>query len=620
MLKMGILLKIWLTLFMVLATVAHADNINHARRLLQTHTWTQVGGDINGEATGENSGQSVSISSDGTRVAIGANKNDGASGDVDDDRGLVRVYSESGGTWTQVGDDIDGEGASGNSGGSVSMSSDGTRVAIGAPGLSYVRIYAESGGMWTQVGADIDGVVGDLSGHSVSISADGTRVAIGAPVDAGHVRVYAESGGTWTQVGDDIDGEAAGDQSGSSVSMSSDGARLAIGAPNNDGASGDGNDDRGHVRVYAESGGSWTQVGDDIDGEAAGDNSGGRSVSMSSDGTRVAIGANKNDGASGDVDDDRGHVRVYAESGGTWTQVGDDIDGKAAGDKSGRSVSMSSDGTRVAIGADDAGSYVGHVRVYAESSGTWSHVGDDIDGEADGDKSGRSVSMSSDGTRVAIGAPYNKGNFGDRDGHVRVYYLQIPPCDASAAPTNGNVGDCTSSLASGSTCQPTCTSGYTVSGTSSCSLGTLTAATCSLPPTNYCLPSQDWQYHCGPEPYTGSLTCPIAQLSCGGGCNDATTGSTYDQCNQCLSNGHKGLDGGTTCDGSCTLGDISDPCFKGFTPPPSPPPSANMTLPPPPPTPPSPKELVLDDDDHAAGLASFIMVLVATTVNILLTL
>ena len=40
--------------------------------------------------------------------------------------------------------------------------------------------------------------------------------------DAGHVRVYAESGGTWTQVGADIDGEAAGDQSGYSVSMSSE--------------------------------------------------------------------------------------------------------------------------------------------------------------------------------------------------------------------------------------------------------------------------------------------------------------------------------------------------------------------------------------------------------------
>ena len=58
----------------------------------------------------------------------------------------------------------------------------------------------------------------------------------------------AESSGTWTQVGADIDGEAAGDRSGRSVSMSSDGTRVAIGAPYNDGT--------GHVRVYAESGGT----------------------------------------------------------------------------------------------------------------------------------------------------------------------------------------------------------------------------------------------------------------------------------------------------------------------------------------------------------------------------
>jgi uncharacterized protein (DUF427 family) len=56
------------------------------------------------------------------------------------------------------------------------------------------------------------------------------------------------------------------------------------------------------------------------------------------------------------------------------------------------------------------------------------------------------------------------------------------PCDASTAPTNGDVGACTRSLPSGAACQPTCNSGYTVSGTSSCSLGTLTAATCSANP------------------------------------------------------------------------------------------------------------------------------------------
>ncbi|OUS48462.1 hypothetical protein BE221DRAFT_58418, partial [Ostreococcus tauri] len=58
-----------------------------------------------------------------------------------------------------------------------------------------------------------------------------------------------------------------------------------------------------------------------------------------------------------------------------------------------------------------------------------------------------------------------------------------PTCDASAAPTNGGVGNCTNSLASGSTCQPTCNSGYAVSGPSACAEGALTAATCVTEPT-----------------------------------------------------------------------------------------------------------------------------------------
>jgi hypothetical protein len=53
------------------------------------------------------------------------------------------------------------------------------------------------------------------------------------------------------------------------------------------------------------------------------------------------------------------------------------------------------------------------------------------------------------------------------------------PCAATTAATNGGTGNCPASLASGSTCQPTCNAGYQVSGTASCSLGTLTAATCS---------------------------------------------------------------------------------------------------------------------------------------------
>ena len=143
-------------------------------------------------------------------------------------------------------------------------------------------------------------------------------------------------------MGSDIDGEAASDYSGVSVSINADGDRVAIGASGNDGNG----SNSGHVRVYSWNGSSWTQLGSDIDGEAASDNSG-YSVSMNSDGDRVAIGATDNDGSGSNS----GHVRVYEYSGGSWSQLGSDIDGEAASDQSGNSVSMNSDGDRVAIGA-----------------------------------------------------------------------------------------------------------------------------------------------------------------------------------------------------------------------------------------------------------------------------
>ena len=258
------------------------------------------------------------------------------------------------------------------------------------------------------------------------MSSDGTRVAIGAPNNDG-TDTRPRSGVQMEQwnfsvdpVGHDIDGEAAGDQSGYLSIMSSDGTRVAIGAPWNDGTA-----DAGHVRVYEWDNVSWNKVGLDIDGEITYDSSG-QSVSMSSDGTRVAIGGRYNNSAAGS---DAGHVRVYDWNSATpaWEQVGQDIDGEAAGDESGWSVSMSSDGTRVAIGApynDDNGSkpatcvcMIGTVELL---SGL--RLGSDIDGEAADDQSGYLVSISGDGTRVAIGAYSNDGT-GSYSGHTRVYSL-----------------------------------------------------------------------------------------------------------------------------------------------------------------------------------------------------
>ena len=108
---------------------------------------------------------------------------------------------------------------------------------------------------------------------------------------------------------------------------------------------------------------------------------------------------------------------------GNWQQIGSDIDGEAAGDESGYSVSISDDGSIVAIGGyanDGNGNSSGHVRIYQNNGGTWQKIGSDIDGEAANDESGYSVSLSEDGRVVAIGAHGNDGN-GDGSGHVRIY-------------------------------------------------------------------------------------------------------------------------------------------------------------------------------------------------------
>jgi len=388
--------------------------------------WVQLGADIDGEATGDLSGWSVSLSADGSRVAIGAILNAGGG----TSSGHTRIYQLNGADWVQLGADINGEAANDTSGHSVSLSADGTRVAIGADSNAgggsfrgHTRIYEWNGASWVKLGADIDGEAdGDQSGWSVSLSADGARVAIGAienaggGVSSGHTRIYQWSGASWVQLGADINGEAAGDNSGYSVSLSADGARVAIGATNNAG----GGIFRGHTRIYEWDGATWVILGAEIDGEADNDQSG-FSVSLNADGTRVAIGASFSGGA------DSGHTRIFQLNGAAWVQLGADIDAEAAGDQSGFSVSLSADGTRVAIGAiynNGGGSSSGHTRIYQWNGSAWAQLGGDIDGEAAVDLSGWAVSLSADGTRVAIGAYLNDGG-GPASGHTRIYEREL---------------------------------------------------------------------------------------------------------------------------------------------------------------------------------------------------
>ena len=434
--------------FLIVVAIAAAGG---ASTVSASTTIDQLGSDMDGESANDYSGSSVSLSSDGSIIAISAQDDDNGT-----DSGHVRLYEWNGTAWQQKGNDIDGEAAEDFFGSSVSLSADGAIVAIGAVfndgnghNAGHVRLYEWDGSAWQQKGNDIEGeAADDYSGRSVSLSADGAIVAIGAYGNegngdfSGHVRLYEWDGSAWQQKGNDIDGEAAGDYSGWSVSLSSDGSIVAIGASGND----DNGTDSGHVRLYEWDGSAWQQKGNDIDGEAENDVSG-SSVSLSSDGAIVAIGAFDNDGNGRNA----GHVRLYEWNGEAWVQKGSDIDGEAEDDYSGSSVSLSSDGSIVAIGAlgndaDGAGSY-GHVRLYEWDGSAWQQKGNDIDGEAASDYSGSSVSLSSDGAIVAIGAAYNDGINGEDSGHVRVYSIATTqnittpePDERVELPATGSMG------------------------------------------------------------------------------------------------------------------------------------------------------------------------------------
>ena len=414
--------------------------------------WVQLGMDINGEAGYNYAGWSVSLNSDGSTVAIGALVNSGGGGDA----GHVRVYK-----YQTITD------ASWNSYTTNSFTYTGTAptnkpiIANGGDALPVSGKF-----YWAQLGGDIDGeTVNIQSGNSVSLSSDGQILAIGARYDdttafnSGSVRLYkyrtiAEltwtnnynvtnlsytgtspynipvviSGGDanpiankyyWVQMGGDINGQAASNEFGNSVSLSDDGNTVAIGARYSVGTVGT-DISAGRVQVYKYNSSSWVQRGSNINGDAS-NNRFGESVSLNSDGTILAVGAPHNT-------IQRGRVRVYTDNNGVWNQLGQDIDGTATYDEFGTSVSLSMDGTILAVGAQysDTGSLVdtGYARIYKFYNGVWRKLGQDIKGEFANDYLGGSVSVSKDGTTVAIGARGSDGN-GNDSGMVRVYNIGL---------------------------------------------------------------------------------------------------------------------------------------------------------------------------------------------------
>lgn len=369
--------------------------------------WTQFGSDINGTATQNRAGKAVAISQDGLVMAIGAPSANGSTGQV-------RIFKCTSAGWVQMGQTLLGKATGNEFGVSVSLSSDGTSVSIGAAGgTGYVQVYQWTDDEWKTKGEDMTGN-SDQFGCSVSMDKDGGTVAIGVygagQESTGQVQVYEWTDGAWVLKGRVIDGEATKDYAGYSVSVNGDGSIVAIGAPRTN----EDLDKLGNVRVYRWSDGEWRKMGDDIDGPS--DNSmQGDSLDLNDAGTTLVI------GAPWDQADDRGSARVFDWEDG-WVQRGQAVNGQA-GDQAGSSVSISADGNVIAVGAgwnDATDNNAGQVRVFEWAQNAWTQRGDAMNGKAAGNHFGNAVALNGSGDLVIIGAPKASFN-GATSGQVVVF-------------------------------------------------------------------------------------------------------------------------------------------------------------------------------------------------------
>eukprot|EP00981_Chlorochromonas_danica_P010367 scaffold3161_cov247-Ochromonas_danica.AAC.2 len=152
-------------------------------------SWKQVGSNVSGDQSNEHFTTSFSIRDDGNVFIVGSNHYDAG---ALNNAGRARVYYFLEGTgWTKLGNDILGQQSFEFNGCSVAISGDGSRICVGSSGytapLSSIsaagraRVFALNGGVWTQLGIQIAGdQVNEYAGSCVSLSYNGSVVAVGS--------------------------------------------------------------------------------------------------------------------------------------------------------------------------------------------------------------------------------------------------------------------------------------------------------------------------------------------------------------------------------------------------------------------------------------------------------
>ncbi|MEL0311743.1 MAG: hypothetical protein VW970_06730, partial [Candidatus Poseidoniales archaeon] len=358
-----------------------------------------------GDLAPYNIGQGVDISADGNIVIYGAREYDGPPGNSNSGHAAVYQRTNTGAaSWTLIGD-FYGDSNDDYFGQSVSINGRGDIVAIGAHydepiggsnrGAVYIYKYNSATASWSLLGgAPLTGSGdSDYFGTSLSLNHKGDRIAIGVPFDddsgtnRGSVIVYQYNSGTesWDNIGQVV-GKQSNGYFGFGVKMNKAGDRFVASAPYDDQVRTNG----GTMRVYQYvSGTTWNQVGADMGGYSTSDYYG--TVAINAAGDRVAF----SDGTRNNQ-----RIFIYGESGGTWSQLGDNYSGSSSIYQNatyfGASIDFNESGNLLGVGQMD------RVYFYEYNGSTWSQKGSYLDKNYE---FGRSLALSASGNIYAAAMP-----------------------------------------------------------------------------------------------------------------------------------------------------------------------------------------------------------------------
>ena len=383
---------------------------------------TQIGQTVYGEEPNQGFGNEVEISSNGEYFVTGLPD----APDIHTSKGEVRVYRLINNLWIRVGKVLSGDTLS-HFGYSVSISEDGSCIAVGARGFGskirgFVEIYCFDGNEWNRKGISIkpNDEHQKYFGTAVSLSDNGNRVLISSYNSFNGLldfiyQVFEWNGNQWTQLGDDIYENNPYRLTPTNYHLSGDGKRLIIGGLNSKGT---------FFKVFEWDGNQWTQLGKTKHGETLLTTLG-HAAELSYDGNMYVVSAPR----SVISNLGPGIIRVYAWNGVDWKQMGEDIMGDSDGIIFGEYCSISNDGKIISANLQLQDStnknHHGAVLSFRWNGDQWIRLGDRIElrEESNGGFFGE-VSLSGDGSKLAI-SNFRAGADSKNYGLVKVYQSAV---------------------------------------------------------------------------------------------------------------------------------------------------------------------------------------------------